>query len=205
MSLFNIKIKTKNGNEIGKKVTFTVWFSIFYKRNALTRNHSAYYTYLIRYGDKVNDPKRVLELKNSKDVKSLEDLTLKVILNFCHIIGQITKAEDLNPDFILFMSPDLEGKKNKAWQYLKDVFDKNMKEKQFNNEWNKKECDRFKIKKPEIDLLRDFQDLNPNTKFMTIDPGRDPIKYKSSIHICHSLKERIDSHLQITRDEDLIK
>lgn len=201
MSLFNIKIKTKNGNEIGKKVTFTVWFSVFYKKNVLTKNHSAYYTYSIRYGEKQNDPKKVLELKDFKNVKSIEDLTLKVILNFCHIIEQIVKAENLNPDFILFMSPDFDGKKNKSWMFLKDAFDKNIDEAKFNKEWDKKECNRLQVSKSAMELVKIYQDLNKNTKIMTIDPNRNPIKYKASISICHGLKERIDNHLQITKDE----
>lgn len=202
MSLFNIKIKTKNGNDIGKKVTFIVWFSLFYKKNVLTKNHSAYYTYFIRYGNKQNDPKKVLELKDFKNVTSLEDLTLKVILNFCHIINQIVKAENLNPDFILFMSPDLDGKKNKAWMFLKDAFDKNIDELKFNKEWNKKECDRFKASKPAMELLKVYQENNKNTKIMTIDPNRNPIKYKASISICHGLKEKIDNHLRITKENE---
>lgn len=199
MSLFNIKLKTKNGNDIKKKETFTVFFRLKYKKNTLTKRVSALYTYRIMYSKGTIDPKRVLELKDSNLVTNIEDLTLKVMLNFCHIIGKITQTENIDSDFVLFMSPDFDSKLNRSWMYLKDVFDKNSK---YDDNWTDKDCKRFELKKAELDLLKDFANLNPNTKFMNIDPNRDTIKYKKSIGVCTALKERIDNYLQITKDDE---
>jgi hypothetical protein len=225
MSIFNIKLKTKSGNDIKKKETFTVFFRLNYKKGLKT---TAEYTYRIMSSKKVVDPRRVLELKNPKEVTSIEDLTLKVMLNFCHVIGQITQEFDINPDFILFMSPDFEGKKNKAWQFLKDAFtgikiqvpkDPNADpfalgteyvseiltdDRDFDNRWDESMCSKYGIKKVELDLLRTFAKLNSSCHFMTIDPGRDPIKYAKSIHLCNMLKDRLDRKIDIF-DEQIIK
>lgn len=122
MGIFNIKVKTKNGNDIGKKVTFTVFLRIKHKKNLLTKRIEAMYTYKIMYGDhKTYDPKKALKLKN-ENIKSFEDFTLKVFLNMAHIIASISKKENLEPDFILFMTPDLAEKGNRSWTFVRDVF-----------------------------------------------------------------------------------
>lgn len=188
MSIFNIKLKTKSGNDVKKKETFTVFFRLNFKRGVVGKS-IAEYTYRIMSSKGVTDTRRVMELKNPKDVKSLEDLTLKVILNFCHMIGGITKAHDINPDFILFMSPDLNGKINKSWQFLKDTFEN----KAVN--WDEGLCSRFKINKDELELLQAFVEINPGCSFRSLDPGMNPIKYEKSIHICNMLQDRIDRTL----------
>lgn len=217
MSIFNIKLKTKSGNDIKKKETFTVFFRINYKKGLTT---TAEYTYRIMTSKGIIDPKRVLELKNKNDVTGVEDLTLKVMLNFCHIIGSFTKANDINPDFILFMSPDLGGK-NKSWQYLKDAFsgikiqvpkDPNAdpfgleteyitetltEDRDWDNRWDEGLCTRYKIKKAELDLLRQFVILNPSCHFMSIDPERDPKKYAKTIHICSMLQDRLERKIDM--------
>lgn len=203
MSLFSIKLKTKSGNDVKKKETFTVWFRVTYKVNALTKKKTAEYTYRIMYSGGILDPKVVFELKNSDSIQSIEDVTLKVLLNFCCILGKLSKDKNINPDFILFMSPDLEGKRNKAWMFLKDIFGKakesegqDLKEifrdiKNYDT-WDKNQCNRLGIKKDELDLLRDFIDKNPSTVFMNIDPNRNPKKYGKSIIVCNMLQERLD-------------
>lgn len=217
MSIFNIKLKTKSGNDIKKKETFTVFFRINYKKGLTT---TAEYTYRIMTSKGIIDPKRVLELKNKNDVTGVEDLTLKVMLNFCHIIGSFTKANDINPDFILFMSPDLGGK-NKSWQFLKDAFsgikiqvpkDPNAdpfapdseyitetltEDRDWDNRWDESLCTRYKIKKTELDLLRQFVILNPSCHFMSIDPERDPKKYAKTIHICSMLQDRLERKIDM--------
>jgi hypothetical protein len=217
MSLFSIKLKTKNGNDIKKKETFTCYFRIKFKKGLKT---TAEYTYRIIHSNGIDDPQRVLELKAAKDVQSIEDLTVKVLLNLCHIISGITKKYNTDPDFILFMSPDL-GEKNSAWRFLYDAFRRPKidetgekikflqnpdiwltdHEKEFDLHWNEERCKKMRIKKEELDILRQFADKNPNTVFMTIDPNRDKTKYAKSIHTCSMLKDRIDRNLQITEDQ----
>lgn len=214
MSIFNIKLKTKNGNDIKKKETFTVFFSVDYKKNAYTKKVTAEYTYRIIYSGGIDDPKRVLELRNSQSVESLEDLTLKVILNFCHIIGQISQRENIDPDFVLFMSLDFNGKKNKSWTFLKDVFNRPKKDEKVTNfldrfndlveNWTNKDCEKLKIKLKDLEILRKFVEINPNTVFMTIDPMRDKQKYSKSIAICYALQDRIDRAFT-NNDVQLIK
>jgi len=224
MSIFNIKLKTKSGNDIKKKETFTVFFRLNYKKGLTT---TAEYTYRIMTSKGAIDSKRVLELKNKDDVTGIEDLTLKVMLNFCHIIGSFTKANDINPDFILFMSPDL-GDKNKSWQFLKDAFsgikiqvpkdpeqdpfdlgteyvnEVLTEDRDWDNRWDEGLCLRYKIKKVELDLLRKFVTLNPNCHFMSIDPNRDPKKYAKTLHICSMLQDRLDRKIDMF-DEQLIR
>lgn len=213
MSVFSIKLKTKAGNDVKKKETLTVFFRVKYKKGLKT---TAEYTYRIIHSNGIIDPQNVLSLKSTKDVNSMEDLTLKVMLNLCHIIGKITEKHNIDPDFVLFMSPDLEAKKNKSWMYLSSVFKrpdvkdnkgkikkKASNEKVYNNwladidknyaeEWSEEGCKKFKIKKDELDMLKYFAEGNPNTVFMTIDPNRDPVKYAKSLHICGMLQDRID-------------
>jgi hypothetical protein len=221
MSIFNIKLKTKSGNDVKKKETFTVFFKLNYKKGLKT---TAEYTYRIMSSSGNSDPRRVLELKDPHKVKSIEDLTLKVMLNFCHIIGGMTQKNDINPDFILFMSPDLGGK-NRSWQFLSETF-KGVKihvpedplddpldpetktqslllteDRDFDNKWDEINCQRYGIKKEELDLLRSFVKLNPGCHFMSIDPERDPKKYAKSIHICSMLQDRLDRKLEIFEDQ----
>lgn len=224
MSIFNIKLKTKSGNDIKKKETLTVLFRLNYKKGLTT---TAEYTYRIMTSKGIIDSRKVLELKNKKDVTGVEDLTLKSMLNFCHIIGNFTKVNDINPDFILFMSPDLGGK-NRSWQFLKDAFtgikiqvpknvdddpfDVNteytsqvlLEDKDWDNRWDNDLCSKYKIKKDELDLLRQFVLLNPNCHFMSIDPNRDPKKYAKTLHVCSMLQDRLDRKIDMF-DEQLIR
>lgn len=214
MSLFNIKLKTKNGNDIHKKETISVFFRLKYSKGLKT---TAEYTFRIVHSHGVFDPQSVIEIKNPKNVESLEDLTLKVLLNLCHIIAKISSKYSVDPDFILFLSPDFGGK-NDSWQYLQDVFkrpkmEKNQKapkttliglnnwledfQSDYENLWNKKYCKQKGIKKEELDMLKQFGDLNSKTYFMSIDPTRDPKKYAKSIHVCNMLQDRIDRNPQI--------
>lgn len=215
MSLFSIKLKTKAGNDIKKKEIFTCLFRLNYKTNLLTKKVTAEYTYRIMYSGGAADCRSVLEIKNAHLIESIEDLTLKVLLNLCHVIGKLSKDIDANPDFILFLSPDLEAKTNKSWAYLRDVLKKPKKDKSakagdkdwtnflqtsevklpYHAAWNKGQCDQMKIKKTELDLLRSFVEMNPNTTFMSFDPNKDKVKYTKSLKICEALQERIDRQI----------
>lgn len=185
MSIFNIKLKTKNGNDLKKKETFTVFFRLRYIRG-LTK--TAIYTYKIMYSKGVHDVHKVLELKDSQSVQSIEELTLRVLLNFCHIIANITKVEQIDPDFIMFISPELDGKTNKSWYYTSEIFNR--------QDYRKGKYSQrlygYLLKSDELDLLERFVELNPNTKFMAFDPNLDKVKYAKSIVICSQLKARIE-------------
>lgn len=204
--MFSIKLKTKNGNAVSKKQVITVFFRLHYKKGLRT---TAEYTYRIIYGsNKVHDPGRVFSLKDQKSIKSLEDFTLKVMLNFCHIIANITQAENIDPDFIMFISPDMESK-NKSWMFLNDIFRKAKENEDgvkvvpanFEDLWDKLRCDKLGINMGELDLLREFVEVNTNTKFMNVDPNRDPKKYAKSIQICAHLQDRIDRKPEIFKED----
>lgn len=222
MSLFSIKLKTKNGNDVHKKETVSVFFRLKYSKGLKT---TAEYTYRIIHSHGVVDPQTVLEIKNSKNVESVEDLTLKVLLNLCHVIAKISSLYNIDPDFILFLSPDF-GNKNDSWQFLQDVFKRpkfektdekgvkktyaqkvtNLKEvnwledftSDYHTTWTSNYCKKKGIKKEELDMLKEFGDRNSSTCIMSIDPTRDSKKYAKSIHVCNMLKDRIDRNLQIT-------
>lgn len=219
MSVFSIKLKTKAGNDVKKKQTFTVFFRLNFKPGV---PKVVEYTYRIIHPMGIIDTGRVLELKIAKEVKTIEDLTLKVMLNFCHLIGKVTQQYNIDPDFIMFISPDLGDKKNHSWQFLNDVFKRPKAQKdkkgnfigqavvedpfdwleeyskEYEEIWSEKRCSKLGIKKEELDLLKAFGDLNPNTLFMSIDPNRDMAKYAKSLHICSMLKDRLDRNLQVT-------
>lgn len=225
MSLFSIKLKTKAGNDIKKKETFTCIFRLKYKRNGLTKKITAEYTYRVMFSGGAADPKAVLEIKNSHLVESLEDLTLKVVLNLCHVVGKLSTDLNVTPDFVLFLSPDLEAKKNKAWLYLKDALHKPVKKKETGtsatesfkfilmdtskknewsydfDQWTDDECNKLKIKKSELMMLRNFVELNPDTTFMSFDPNRDKQRYAKSLVICDHLQERIDRQITSTNSK----
>ena len=202
--MFHIKLKTKNGNDIKKKHSITVFLKLHYRRSLKTE---AVFTYRIMYGDKVIDPQKLMSIKDMSSVKSLEDLTLKVLLNLCHIIASISIKENFDPDFVMFICPDFSAQTNKSWKYLIDVFkrpqldkidadhdiDHWMKifDKDYRDTWTEDMCKKLNIKKDELDMLKTFADSNPNTKFMTIDPNRDKVKYAKSLAICSMLEERI--------------
>ena len=208
--LFNIKLKTKNGNDVKKKHSITVFLKMHFRKGLKTE---AAYTYRIMYGDKIKDPQKLLSIKDANSVKSLEDLTLKVMLNLCHIIANISIVEDFDPDFVMFISPDFSAQINKSWKYLMDVFkrpqldkidkDHNIEhwmkifDEDYRETWQEDMCKKLNISRVELDMLKDFADRNPNTKFMTIDPNRDKIKYAKSITVCSMLEERI-----FKKDED---
>lgn len=211
MSIFSIKLKTKNGNDVKRKETFTVCFRLKYRKGLKT---SAEYTYRIIYSKGVDDPQTVLELKNPNQIKSIEDLTVKVMLNFCHIITQICDKHKIDPDFIMFISPDFE--KSQAWKFLNSAFKRPGKQavatpndplrwvrdftEDYEKSWTAEKCGKMGIRKDELDMLKAFADLNPNTVLMTFDPNRDPKKYARSIAICNKLQDRINRQLQIETD-----
>lgn len=227
MSVFSIKLKTRAGNDIKKKETFTCLFRLKYKKNAITKKVTAEYTYRVMFSGGAADPKSVLEIKNSHLVESIEDLTLKVVLNLCYVIGKLSTDYNVTPDFVLFMSPDLDSKKNKAWTFLKDALHHEKPKKKKAEEvtldeykfklvnhlqikedrwsydfksWTESECKKLGIKKSELQMLKDFVELNPNTNFMSFDPNRDEKRYAKSLVICEHLQERIDR--QITEKAD---
>lgn len=215
MSLFNIKLKTKNGNDVKKKQTITVIFRIKLKMNALTKKFTAEYTYRIYHQKGMSDPLAVLQIRDADKIAGIEDLILKVMLNMCHIIGKITKAYNIDPDYVIFISPDFDTKKNKSWQFLSDVFRRPTKyekknsnksitadwledySKSYEETWSEEMCNRMKINKVELDMLKSFSDINPNTFFITLNPTRDPVKYEKSIALSQMLQDRLDRNLQI--------
>ncbi len=198
MSLFNIKVKTKNGNDIKHKEMFTVFFRLKYRKNSLNKNIVCEYTYRIIYSGGVKDHKAVLSLKNSENVKSLEDFTIKVFLNLFHLIGKISQKENINPDYIMFISPELNNKQNSQWRFTHGIFSKEQNKWDFINRAQDR-LRKYNISENDIDLLNKFVEINPNTKFIICDPHIDPVKYAKSIVICDQLKERFDgTQLQIT-------
>jgi hypothetical protein len=213
MSVFSIKLKTRNGNDVKKKETITVFFRIKYKKGFKTK---AEYTYRIMSSKGVHDPQKVMELKNSGTIKSYEDMMLKVIINLCYLVDKIAKEQAVDPDFVLFMTPDLQVPKNRSFMYLKDIFfrpESNTPGKALTREqtevaldviykenWDEAQAKKLGIKIQELDILHDYSVKHCLTKFMFIDPGRDPVKYAKSIHICNMLQDRIDRNLQITEN-----
>lgn len=194
--MFSIKLKTRNGNLVKQKQTLTVFFKLKFKQSALTKQVIAEYTYRILYKNGgVKDTGVVYKMKT--EVKSIEHMTLRVMLNCIHVIGKMTKSLDLNPDFILFISTDYDSKKNKAWKFLNHCFDHDKRSEDFKANWDNELCNNFKIERNELLLLRDFVDLNPNVKFMNIDPNYDKSKYHKSIAICNALNDRLDRQLQL--------
>jgi hypothetical protein len=212
--MFKINIKTKAGNDIKNKETFSVYFRLHYSKNVFTKRIKAYYTYSIMWSKGKIDPNKVMELKNSNNVHSLEDLTLKVIPNLCHVVANITKRYDLTPDYITFISPDLLGKKNKSFLFLKDIFGRKFQgqipsssfvdvlqsEGAFDSTWSDFQCSRIGIKKDELILLKEFVDANFSTNFRHLDPNLDVIKYKKSIDICNSLLVRMSGYIEENRE-----
>lgn len=194
MSIFNLKLKTKNGNDVKKKETFTVLFALNYKRGLKT---TAEYTYRIMSSRGIIDTGKVMGLKDADKVKSREDLTLKVILNFCHLIGKMSQKYNIDPDFVLFMSPDFGGTNN-AWKFLKDVFDTKTIH---TSGWDEAQCHKLGINKIDLDYLKAFVAMNPDCHFMTIDPERNNGKYARSIHVCGELKQRFEGQpIQVLTD-----
>lgn len=215
MSFFSIKVKTKSGNDIKKKETMTAYFRISYKNNALTRKKTAEYTYRIMHSGGIEDPRRVLEIKDVATVLSTEDLTLRVMLNMFYILTKITEKHNINPDFIMLVSPDLDGKKNKSWIYLKSIFKRvydrpaetvdeftGIRELQapYELEWDEKQCEKLGIRREDLDKLKAFVDLNPNTVFMNVDPNIDKVKYSKSLGVCQALQDRMDRKFEQDAD-----
>lgn len=189
--MFNIKLKTKNGNDINEKVIFNVYFKLKYIRGLKT---TAVYTYRIYYGNrensKIRDSGSVFEIKDNVNVISREDLTIKVILNLIHIIVGISKKENLDPDVISFISTDFDSF-NLSWNAFNPIFRR--KEIAIEN----MKFSRMTIET--VETLKAFVDLNPNTSFYYTDPNKDPVRYAKSLIICSQLNGRIEE-LQITKE-----
>src|SRR5690349_11270281 len=190
--MLNIKLKTKSGNDVKEKQTITVYFSLNWK-NGLTKTTD--YTYKIIYGkNKVLDTGKVNSLKFNKDIYKIESFTLRVILNMCFILKGFIQEYNLNPDYVLFISNELDIKKNHSWMYLGTIFarrdnteiikGKNIFEidtvKVGYEAWDNNYCQKFNINKFELDCLKKFVDNRPTVKFKMIDPKRDKGKYAKS-------------------------
>lgn len=190
--MFNIKLKTKNGNDIKDKVVFNVYFQLKYSKSLTTRTA---YTYRMYYGNrgnsKIKDTKGVFEMKDSNSIISREDLTIKVILNLIHIVANITKKENLDPDIISFISTDFDTS-NLSWRALSPIFRRN--DIKIDNKFSRMTDD-------SVNMLKMFVNLNPNTFFYYIDPMKDQVKYAKSIIICSQLKGRIEE-LQVTEEKE---
>lgn len=202
--IFNIKLKTKNGNDVKKKQTITVFFTLNFKTGVPT---TCEYTYRIVYGTgKVLDPGKALTLKDTKQVSRIESLTLRVLLNLSHLVAKITEKHNIDPDFVLFISPDLDFKKNMSWKYLKTIFKKkSMKEEDIEDSKglqvkalkfadfdinDPQQAGKLNLRCEELRMLNEFVESNPNTNFMTIDPTRNILKYGKSMTICNELNTR---------------
>ena len=202
MSVFKIKLKTRNGNDIKKKETITVFFRMNYKHGLKV---NAQYTYRIMCSSGMVDNMKVLEIKNKAKIGTIENMTLMVIVNLLHIVTNLCSKQNIDPDFIMFISPELESK-NKSWTYLKDVFFRPNTAQTTEevikmidglyDEWNPKTCGKLKIDKNNLDILYNSSKAMVKTKFMFVDPNRDVGKYGKSLHICNMLKERIENSLQ---------
>jgi hypothetical protein len=190
MSIFNIKLKTKNGNNVKDKVVFNIYFQLKYSKGLTTRTA---YTYRIYYGNKDNskikDTRGVFEIKDSNNVISGEDLTIKVMLNLIHIIVGISKKENLNPDAICFISTDFNTS-NLVWRALLPMFRRNDIPMDV-------EFSRMTVEP--VEMLKSFVNINPNVSFSYIDPKKDTTRYAKSIIICSQLKGRIEE-LQVTKE-----
>jgi hypothetical protein len=205
MSVFSIKLKTRNGNDIKNKETITVFFRMKYRKGIKTQ---AEYTYRIVSTGGIRDTLTVMELKNSGTMKSYEDMILKVILNLCYLVGKISGEQNIDPDFVLFMSPDLSMPKNRAFMFLQDIFfrpdnkvpSSSLTREQteivldttFKENWTRDRAKKLGLKLEELEMLHEFSIKNCFTKFMFIDPTRDTVKYAKSIYICNMLQDRID-------------
>lgn len=203
--IFNIKLKTKNGNDVKKKQTITVFFALNFKAGVPT---IAEYTYRIVYGNgKVLDPGKALTLRDTKQVSRIESLTLRVLLNLSHLVARLTEKYNIDPDFVLFISPDLDFKKNNSWKYLKTIFKKEVVEKEDESqstiirslkafqpaEFNindPQQCGKLNLRVEELRMLDEFVEGNPNTHFMAFDPNKNVMKYGKSIAICNELNTR---------------
>lgn len=191
MGIFNIKLKTKNGNDIKHKVVFNVYFQLRYVRGLKT---TAVYTYRVYYSkegqSKIKDTGGVFEIKDNTNVISREDLTIKVMLNLIHIMVNIAKEEDLDPDVITFVSTDFDNL-NLVWRVLSPIF----KRKEIVLEHVKQS----RMIEETVDTLKTFVDINPNTNFNYIDPRKDKTRFAKSIAVCLNLNKRIEE-LQVTKD-----
>lgn len=197
MGIFNIKLKTRNGNDIKEKVVFNVYFQLKYVKGLKT---TAIYTYRIYYSNKgesrVKDEEAVFEIRDSDGVISKEDLTIKVMLNLIHIISNITKEENLDPDGICFFSTEFTTN-NLVWRVLNNVFKKDRSKK---IHIAAPEVAQSRMIPDTVDILLNFVILNPNVSFYHIDPNRDSVRYAKSIIVCSQLKGRIEE-LQMAKQQ----
>lgn len=197
MGLFNIKLKTKNGNDVKHKITFTAWYAINYHKNALTNKKTAEFTYRILSSDgHVIDPQCVLELKDKTAVTSREDLSIKVIVNILTIIGKMSEVNLKGvPDFILIFSNELDNEVSQTWRFTSPIFDR--------AKVTKLTYERNHVKKETVSLLRDIVTKNPTTKFMAFNPKRDK-KHIKSEKICEALKERLERSPKVEEQTEIV-
>lgn len=185
MSIFNIKLKTKNGNDVKKKQMFTVYIKTTFKKHALTGRFRGFYTYRIMHNNGIEDPVCALELKNSENINNSDDFIMRVLLNMCHILVKLTDKYKIDPDFILFITPDLQ---RAGFGAIRNILDAN----------NEKEYERknySQLREEHVEILEKFVKNNPNTSFRLIDPEKNKEKYAKSIKVCGYLKSTLESKL----------
>lgn len=211
MSVFSIKLKTRNGNDVKKKETITVFFKTKYR--AGIRPTPSQFTFRIMSSQGVYDTLKVYDLKDR--TFSYEDMMLKVIINLCHMVEKLSKDGNYDPDFILFMTPDLQTPKNKAFMFIKDIFFRpesktsiqTLTKEQieltldtiFSENWDAIRCSLYKLKYDELEMLQQFSKKHCLSKVMFIDPSRNPVKYAKSIHIIKMLEDRLSGQLQLSK------
>lgn len=199
MSVFKIKIKTKNGNDIKNKQTFTVFFVYKITTSLLTGKTEARYTYKIFYNKGVYDKKTVFTLTNETKEFSKNLVLVKIVINMLHLINSIAKKENILPDTILFISPLLKANNTLT---MIDSFITVGKDTVFNSTHEVKEFYKGHTKKHGInddclDLLIQKSKNLSQTYVKWINPSEDKEKYAKSIGICNQLTERFN-RLQVT-------
>lgn len=188
MSMFNIKLKTKNGNDIKHKEIITAYFRTNFSKNVLTKSNFAEFTYRVLYKDVVIDPQVVLEMKNPEKIQGREDLILKTMLNCAYVMTKISDEYNIHPDFLMFISTDFDSAFSGAFPICMNVFEKDRKTGRFLNTLKNYNSNMEENTK----LLRALSEANPNTKFMVVNPAKEPRKYAGSIKICDWLDERMN-------------
>lgn len=203
MSILKLKLKTKAGNNVDKKETFTCVFASNKKESLINGVPPSLFSFKIVYNGGLYDTGEVYQLKDHNH--SGLEASLKIMLNCLHVISRISEKENITPDRVMLISADFNLGLDQS-QYAAQLA-------LSGDAACLKTLDTHGFAAPdEIEFLKEFKKINPNTQFLVIScapkvgkNGSIIQSYERSMSIYNALRKRIVDKVQEVSEKEKSK